>query len=265
MKKIFSIIFLTALAVGLMGSCKKDSSPKTSDLPDEALPDGAFPEEFSVSADKKVLFSNGNLFWDGSAFRFEVYRQWYSSGKASWVTAHISHFYWSKDASVAYAETYSDAGVTAGDVFFTNTDGFKVVNASEEYTGWRTLSADEWNYLFNIRTVNGGTGKDKSFSLGINYGGMMGLVLYPDNYSGNPISGNVDNLPEGVVFLASMGERNGSTISSARECGYYWSSTASLSTTVFGLEFDDSNLWIGSNFGRSGGYCIRLVIDINEK
>ena len=54
MKKVFTIISLTALIIGILGSCSKED-------PQKKLPEGALPGEFSISAAKKVHFSQGNL------------------------------------------------------------------------------------------------------------------------------------------------------------------------------------------------------------
>lgn len=68
----------------------------------------------------------------------------------------------------------------------------------------------------------------------------MGLVLYPDDYTGSVLSGTVATLPEGVVFLPAAGSREDSAVEGVDYSGFYWSSTA-----------------------RNAGYSVRLVTDAN--
>ena len=178
----------------------------------------------------------------------------------------MSHFFWSQSESVAYADTYIDAGASTEDVFFTNEtaetakSGFTVNGVTGKY---RTLSTAEWQYLFNTRTVNGGTGLDKSYSLNITYGGMMGLVLYPDDYCGDPISGEVSYLPKGAVFLPAAGRRNSDNIVSVGEYGFYWSSSSAdeASTRAFPMGFSDTSFVSGASEFRKFGISVRLVTE----
>ena len=80
--------------------------------------------KFSVSATTKVEFAPGNL-WYGiadrestPAFHFEA-NQW--SSASTW---DASYFFWSKTASVAYAQNYNDDGASTTDVFFTDASDF---------------------------------------------------------------------------------------------------------------------------------------------
>ncbi len=225
-------------------------------------PAGALPGVFSVGAGKNVQFSNGNLYWDGDSFEFEANQYDFQS---SWSESHVSHFFWSKTASVAYAASYSFGSVAASDVFFTNAEAetakadFTVSGVTGKY---RTLSNAEWEYLLNIRTVNGGTGEGKSYSFNITYGDIMGVVLYPDNYTGSVLSGTVESLPEGVVFLPTAGYRNYSDIFSIEIAGYCWSSCASDIDKAYGVVFSSSFINPASGSNSYYGSCVRLVTDV---
>lgn len=85
---------------------------------------------------KKVKFSPGNLYWDGSKFCFEEHQYDYST---EWNPNHVTHFFWSKDASIAVASAYNDSKRAFDDKFFA-IDGGAVV-------GWTVLSKSEWQYL----------------------------------------------------------------------------------------------------------------------
>ena len=58
---------------------------------------------------------------------------------------------------------------------------------------WRTLTIDEWTYLIETRTVNGGKGSGHSYTLKMN--GNLGIVLYPDNYTGSFYNSEGDGSP----------------------------------------------------------------------
>lgn len=234
---------------------------------------GALTGEFSVSADKKVHFSQGNLYYGEDCFRFEEHQ--YDStpdGEGEWNNNHISHFYWSKDRDVAKAYEYEDSG-DAGDVFFTNETettakaSFTVNVNGKEQTGWRTLSADEWDYLFTTREVNDGMGEGYSYSLNIDYCGKKGVVLYPDDYEGSVLVTSTSysdlNFPKGCVFLPAAGKRDEYDVSSVGDIGKYWSSTACDESEARFVDFyiNDSVYPSQSEF-REYGCSVRLVTDV---
>ena len=258
------------------------------------IPAGALSGKFSVSNDNgtnitQVYFSQGNL-WYGkvgtanvATFNFET-NQYDAPENSDWNSAHIFHFHWSKSAEDAIKDKYEESqDWSIDDVFFTNTtettakSDFTVNGVTGKY---RTLSTAEWQYLFNTRIVNGGTGKDKSYSLNITYGGKMGLVLYPDDYCGQPISGEVPYLPTGAVFLPAAGfhSRNSIFISDVNEYGLYWSSSAcetipsnldidpsiKPSTCASAVGFRDVNVNSGWLYYRKDGLSVRLVTEVVE-
>ena len=245
----------------------------------------ALPIEFSVSADKKVHFSQGNLYYDGSAFKFEANQ--YDS-PASWDASHVSHFYWSKDASVATAKTYSDAGAAAGDVFFTNADettakaGFTVNVNGKEQSGWRTLSKKEWQYLFNNDNTYGVNNRSGKYKYGVTVCGKTNCVVllpdnwewdetadehnvgtgwqdggYPETQTGNEVTWQTMEAA-GAVCLPAAGYREDSKFSYVGDHGRYWSSTMGKNYPD-AVSFTDFNV-IPGNFGfLDDGYSVRLV------
>ena len=231
------------------------------------VPDGALAGKFSVSNDggtiiKQVHFSQGNLYWDGSAFKFEANQYGFNS---SYQSTYVSHFYWSKDADEAVKQDFNwEQSTSAGDVFFTNVDGFKVNVGGKDQTGWRTLSTNEWQYLFNTRTVNGGQGAGKSYSLNITYGGKMGVVLYPDDYSGSTLTSDTDytdaNFPANCVFLPAAGSRNGSNVNHVGDLGFYWSSTANDEISAYDVYFDSFDVYPDLD-SRNFGCSVRLITE----
>lgn len=224
-----------------------------------ALPAGALAGEFSVSATKKVHFSQGNLYYDGSAFKFETDQY---EIQASWSTSHVSHFYWSKTASVAYAENYSDSG-DGSDVYFTNQNGFKVNVGGKDQEGWRTLSKDEWQYLFKTRT-----NATRLFKYGVSVCDKADcLVIAPDGFTGTiETSYDASSWPAaeaaGLVCLPAAGYRNGSSVSRVGFSGNYWSSSPSSSNRAIRVDFDSSSVFADLANRRDVGYSVRLVTDI---
>lgn len=233
------------------------------------IPVGALPGKFSVSNDggktvKQVFFSKGNLYYDGNLFKFEDKQYDYTLG---WENLnHVCRFFWSKSPAVACAGGYNDERVSDNDVFFTNEtettakDGFTVDVNGKPQTGWRTLSLAEWKYLLDSRVVNNGKGKDKSFSIPVTYDGKRGLVLYPDDYTGDPISGDVTDLPEGVAFLPAAGGRLGTWIGNPNDLLEYWSSTVTDKENANYIHWDKNATTI--NYVSESRYCgdpVRLV------
>ena len=220
-----------------------------------AVPDGALPGVFSVSADKQVYFSQGNLYYDGSAFKFEDSQTGFAS---EWNPDYVSHFFWSKTASVAYAELYSDSGTDEYDVFFTNaTDetanpDFTVNGVTGQY---RTLSDDEWKYLF-----------DNNSYKWVTINGVGGYAIAPDNVTlpEEKMSYTETELNDAkLVFLPAAGLRIDSDIDPIPigSFGIYWSSYATGPTTARFVFFDKAGFAIEGD-DRLGGLSVRLVTDV---
>lgn len=233
---------------------------------------------FTVAADngygkpKKVRFSKGNL-WYGktseeatsATFNFEE-NQWdfKVSSEGNWVQEHISHFMWSKDASVTYQMTYSDPQASADDVFFTNSPNFTMNGVS----AWHTLSQPEWYYLLGDSSER--RGKHRT---GVTVNGVMGLVIAPDDFSGT-ISDSYDatdwataEINDGLVFFPAAGYRIGNDgntiIRSVGSDGYYWSSTPFDDYNAFFLYFNSGNVNPANDFNRGLACAVRLVIESN--
>ena len=221
-------------------------------------PAGALPGEFTVNAGgKRVCFSQGNLFWDGSAFNFESAQY---EIQTSWSTSHVSHFYWSKNASVATAQDFSESGATDFAVFFTNAttetakSDFTVNGVNGKY---RTLSAEEWQYLFNNHSYKWAS-----------VNGVNGYVLAPDGFVGTLSDSYSDDAAlaaDNLVFLPTTGARDGSRVQGQDSDGYYWSSSLKE-----GSGRNAFVVWLGSSLVQHTSlYCgfgssVRLVTDVEN-
>jgi hypothetical protein len=221
------------------------------------VPDGALPGVFTVSNDdgqttKQIYFSQGNLYWDGDSFEFETNQY---DVQSSWSTSHVSHFFWSKDASVACAGTYSESGTTGTDVFFTNVDGFKVNVGGKEQSGWRTLSTKEWQYLFN-----------NHIKKWVTVNSVNGYVIAPDDFSGELADTYADDAAlaaNNLVFLPAAGGRIGSYVFDVGGYGYCWSSSAYDENLAYRVFFYSSYVYPDDSDGRDYGSSVRLITESN--
>lgn len=155
-------------------------------------PDGLLTGAFSVSADKQVYFSSGNLQYTQSTKTWAFAEQQY--GRVS--TANVSNdtlpdvldlFGWSGDNTTA----------PFGVCFSNETSDFLGdfvdwgINMSTNTITWRTLTLDEWDYLVGRRA-----NADSLISvacISINADGSEftnGLILLPDDWK----------CPEGIAF-----------------------------------------------------------------
>lgn len=188
-----------------------------------------FEPVFTVNASgKQVKFAPGNLYWDGTQFMFEEHQYDYPE---SWDASHVGRFYWSKTASVAYAENYSDSGKTKSDVFF-------AVNG-EAIRGYTVLNKDEWTYLID-NSLEKASDKPKVVTVA----GKNCVILKPDGFSesGGTVAGSYTaetwataESKHGLVALPLTGSRSGSSLYTVGSSASYWSSTPD--------DDDSSNAW----------------------
>ena len=222
--------------------------------------------------DVQVRFSKGNL-WYGPAtegapatFNFEAEQYSISS---SWNANHVSNFYWSETASVAYADSYNESDTSASDVLFTNateTTAKTDFEVNGQTNVWRTLSHDEWKYLFEHHTYKY-----------VSVNGKHGIVIAPDGFSGT-IADSYSTTDwataesNGFVFLPNTGFRNdGTSFSETDKSCFYWTSTASDNTeegddpTAYRMFFQWDGSMLKNDFDNAGerqwAVGIRLVSD----
>ena len=219
-----------------------------------AVPTGALSGQFTVDMDGstpiKVYFSKGNLRYASGAWSFfdNQYDYYTSYSADAW-----DKFGWSTSATTYGMNTSTDDSNYSGDfVDWGATMG----------TGWFTLSSAEWTYLFNTRTVNGGTGSGKSYTLGQRVNNVLGVVLYPDGYTGAAYTtgSNWSTFESaGCVFLPAAGGRDGASVFDVGSVGYYWSSTAAGSSYAYGVRFLSGSVSPANSDYRRVGFSVRLV------
>lgn len=293
--------------------------PPTPPTPPSSVPEGAINGLFSVSPSEKVYFSQGNLQYQASTntWRFAEH-QWdyvgtqtpdyngYFGGTVngsdndgisqnyygwidlfSWGTSgydHGSNCYqpWSTSFQL------NDYHVYGGDTYnlFDQTGqadwGYNAISngGNTENNGWRTLTGDEWNYLFNARNT----------LIGVRYAmatvnGVSGVVLLPDDWAasifvlndtnGGSYSNNIisdsdwTNILEvnGAVFFPAAGHRNQTSsnwfVSAIGKYGYYWSSSCNENNNACSMKIFENFLSFECGSPRSFGFSVRLVQDAN--
>ena len=243
---------------------------------------------FSVSMNKKVIFSLGNLQYHpaNNVWRFAPSQLGYIGGAnkniSSIYNGWLDLFGWSTAATNFGVSTSTDYNDYSGSFvdWGTNKIGNDVPNT------WRTLTRDEWDFLLDNRT----NANDLVGVAQVN--GVNGLILLPDNWtcpsgvtfkSGFHSSSGVEYYAAyqtftadqwskleaaGAVFLPAAGWRYGSSVSGVQYRGNYWSATEGglLSITEDDgrsaryYDFDSGGAY-GFHSTRDDGLSVRLVKD----
>ena len=240
--------------------------------------------KFSVSADKQVAFAQGNLQYTQSTKTWSFAEHQYDMiGSANVVDTvladKIDLFGWSANNTTApfgISLSKDDADYSGDFVDWgSNTIGDDAPNT------WRTLTIDEWTYLFQhtrwtmakVNNVLGFMLLPTDFTAPA---GMTVAILGDGNMSSNNLSFNesdyADNQytadqfaqfeAQGCVFLPCAGSRYGSDVGSVGSSGGYWSATLEGSDGAgdlyFILTLANTNIWDIRYYGIS----VRLVQDL---
>ena len=261
-------------------------------------PQGAINGLFTINANgDQVFFSKGNLQYIGSAstpyWKFadnqwdyfgdngqldgdqNVDRDLFGWGTSGWDNGNIFYQPWDTDSSSG--SSYGPPGPYDLMGSYANSD-WGVYNTiyigSTATTGWRTMTKNEWSYVFFTRSTISGVHYAKAKLNNVN-----GIILLPDNwiastnlnncnqndasFESNVISSSQWGILEndGAVFLPCAGERLYS-IFAAGSIGYYWTSSnwGSDLALAYKVYFSDSAVNVsGANQGRQKGDAVRLV------
>ena len=266
-------------------------APEESEHPNPSAGIGVF----SVSADKQVSFSKGNLQYTQSTNTWSfAENQWdyigidnvtggsvasdptigdTKSGTA--LADKVDLFGWSTSATNFGVSTSTNEDDYSGS--FVNWGTNKIGN--DEPNTWRTLTYDEWIYLLNNRP-NASSLKGVAQVNGVN-----GLILLPDNWTcpasvtfksgfhseysaeayGQYQTFSADQWSKleaaGAVFLPAAGRRYGSSVDIVQYYGNYWSATEGNSNDADCLYFCPLGTSMGGDF-RLNGRSVRLVKDL---
>lgn len=258
-------------------------------------PTGSIDGLFTIdSTGYKVFFSQGNLQYiqNSNSFQFAE-EQWEIIGTSQngtttsrrdlfgWATSgwncqngYYCYYPYSIDGS--YSIYYGPTGENDLTGAYARSDWGvynAITNGGNQAGLWRTLTADEWVYVFNTRTTVSGI----RFAKGT-VSGRKGVILLPDDWSSSIYSLNSTNDKEatfdsntisyeqwptlenaGAVFLPITGYRNYKDVSYQDLFGYYWSSSCSGSYYAHNVYIRDSDFDPNASSVRYLGYAVRLV------
>lgn len=245
--------------------------------PASTVPEGAINGLFTINAaGAQVYFSQGNLqytkstgVWSFMEHQYDIVEtdnqnvgndyanqdvvSLFGWGTSGYNHGAIAYQPWSTSTTSTQYYAYGSYNANLYDGNGQADWGYNAISngGNQENSGWRTLTTNEWEYLFNNRNTVSGY---RYVFATVN--GICGVILLPDDWSTtvygmnnpNPIDGGfsfADNIipvadwamleSNGVVFLPAAGERN-SYFTSAINCeGIYWSSSIRYSQSTEAL------------------------------
>ena len=240
---------------------------------------------FSASADKQIIFSSGNLQYHpaNNEWRFAENQTDYIGAANSTISetynGWIDLFGWGTGDAPTKSSPFYSAYQTFVD-WGTNTIGTDAPDT------WRTLSKDEWMYIFYNRP-----NAQSLFALG-SVNGVNGTIILPDNWTtpagvsfvasttnglswqgGYYYNSNGTNYGDntytseqwskmeqaGAVFLPASGFRWGTDVDYVGYYGYYWSSAGDDEDYAYRVSFNSSGLYPQSYSIRNYGQAVRLA------
>lgn len=266
-------------------------------------PAGELTGAFSVDPMQQVEFSPGNLQYQASTNKWRfANQQWEYIGDDNenisasyygwidlfgWGTSGNNHgavCYQPWSTSSSYSDYYAYGGY--GYNLYEQTGladwGSNTIYLGGEVTeGWRTLTSEEWYYLFNTRTTQSGIRYAKAqlnIVDGTNITSVNGMIVFPNDWIDNgmiyrpntPEASYTSNIiyvsdwkeeyeSKGVVFLPAAGRRLGTYYyKNDQQRGYYWSASKYDSRTHL-LYFYENGVGANSIDFRYYGQNVRLV------
>lgn len=274
------------------------------------------PKPFSISSDKQILFSSGNLQYnaaqgthqctDGTTqpgtWRFaehqydyvgednknisDTYDGWidlFGWGTSGWNSGANAYQPWTISTSNSdYLFGNNENNNLTGDFAYADWGQYNTINDDVSLT-WRTLTDEEWHYLFEIRADAG----SKYGAAKVN--GIAGVVVLPDEWTlpsglftpGMTSASSADDWSDvastniytaaqwqpmeanGAIFLPCAGSRLNAKVSNPGIYGYYWISTSSDSDKAYALRLHSDQLSIIPH-NRCGGRSVRLAKDFTS-
>lgn len=263
-------------------------------------PQGAINGLFSVSATQQVYFSKGNLQYQASTntWRFaenqydvagdnansnisQSYSGWidlFGWGTSGFNHGAVCYQPWSTSTNTSDYYAYGNSIYNLNDQTGKADWGYNSIsNGGNTTNTWRTLSKEEWVYVFQTRFTTSGI----RFAMAM-VNGMRGVILLPDDwsssyytlnntnsnsadFSSNIISASVwsNNVQShGAVFLPAAGVRYDEVpVTNGGYVGGFWSSASYSGTgTAYIMGFGIGQVF-GTNYieNRNHGLSVRLV------
>lgn len=220
-----------------------------------------------TSDDKRVKFAKSNLYWDGSAFKFEASPIDYPTTMDA---THVGHFFWTNltdyqsgtAAYMPYQSTFASGEMSTSDKFFLAEDNKITVEGTP---GLYALSDAEWEYLIKSRPNASSLYKSR---VSISDYSTDHIIIAPDGFKGT-LSDHYNTVDDvnslGLICLPYAGHREtgSSEISYPKDSGKYWTSTPTdpaYRDRAYIFQFIDSTgKWLLTKYDRNIGCSIRLV------
>ena len=264
---------------------------------DVTVPDGAILGLYQINPDgDQVYFSQGNLQYQASTntWRFaenqydyigsdnsnssQTYSGWidlFGWGTSGYAHGAICYQPWSTSTNNNDYYAYGSSTYSLNDQTGQADWGYNAIsNGGNTTQQWRTLTKDEWVYVFNTRSTSSGIRYAKAQVNGVN-----GVILLPDDWSTSyyslsstnthnaSFSSNVINASSwtnslqsnGAVFLPAAGTRDGTSVSNVGSIGYYWSASRFYSSAAYIMNFYGSHLSANGTSRRYSGRSVRLA------
>ena len=269
---------LPLLALLSLVNCSKAEDEKEGPVANKKQ--GRLPGKFSVSANKQVYFSMGNLQYQASTSTWRFAENQFdilgeenkniSDSNEGWIDlfGFGTSGYKQKYPYMTSTNYYDYFGENISESFYDWGQFNKISNGGNKSGLWRALSSEEWNYVLEHST---------NFYTSVNE--MNGLLFLPDDfnvitfYSDSEVlveEGETFSLADwykmeaaGIVFLPCAGNRNGSGVGYVGERGFYWSSTVSGNYGADDLYFFANSVTVRSD-ARLNGFSVRLVSEVDE-
>jgi FlaG/FlaF family flagellin (archaellin) len=270
------------------------------------VPNGAVNGIFSISASQQVYFSRGNLqyrastdTWRFAEHQYDVvgqsnmnvsatYSGWidlFGWGTSGYNHGALSYQPWSTSEVNGHYRAYGSSTADLNDQTGQADWGYNAIsNGGNQTNQWRTLTKDEWTYVFNTRNTTSGIRYAKA-----TVNEVKGVILLPDNwnaaiyplsnvntytahFSDNVVSASNWNMMEaaGAVFMPSAGGRVGTNISgvsqpdSSTAYGRYWSTTHSDNESAYFLSISNASLSPSFIQDRYIGQSVRVVCPVER-
>lgn len=305
-----TIYYVRAYAINSVGISYGGQKVFATKVDPTNVPTGAIAGFFSVSDTERILFSKGNLQYQASTdtWRFAE-NQWDYVGSTEvfsgqpggtvpgssnnlisqtyggwidmfgWGTSGYSHGAvcyqpWSMSDGSSNYLAYGNDTCNLNDQTGQADWGYNaIINGGNATNMWRTLTSDEWSYIFNNRSC-------EIRYVKANINGVNGVILLPDtwsvssNYSLNDVNSNETSYSSniishsdwtneleanGAVFLPASGWRYKTSIDKVGTYGYYWTATYYDSSGSCAVYFGYGNLNTDDWGIRHDGFAVRLV------
>ena len=255
----------------------------TTDYANSAPETGELPGKFTINAEgQQVVFSQANL-------QYMPFRPVFHFATKQW-HALVGNNEWLEKTNINWIDLFGWGTGDKGDKISTSAADYAtynewgnnpIQNSSYEAGTWRTMSEEEWKYLFESR-------KDAASKRAMGsivwhpYAPIDGIILLPDQFEmpkGIEMNMNATTFDvnqyvpldwmlleaNGAVFLPLGSYRDGTKVASfdtynRASTGYYWTSTDKGNTEAMRFKIDSKTPSFAAH-NRSTGMSVRLVKD----